>query len=241
MERRILLSIAGFDPTGLAGILRDIQVFNSLGFHGCGMITSLTIQSSRKVFKKKDIPQNYIFESLSKIDLDISGIKIGMLNNEKSAMEVLKYIEHSRIKNIVLDPVLFSTSGYRLINEKGIKFMKERIFPFVLSITPNLFEAKALTGEKKIEKILEKLKRLINGFVILKNINGVDIFFDGSNLIDIEPYHRLKDVKMHGSGCVFSSALLSYLSKNMNHLQAAKMAKKYTEEEIISFLKKPVD
>lgn len=241
MEKKILLSIGGFDPTGLAGILRDVQIFNSLGFYGCGAITALTIQSSKKVFKKKDIYRNYIYEALSKIDLNISGVKIGMLNTELSAMEVLKYIEHARVKEIVIDPVLYSTSGYRLISEKGIKFMKERIFPIATAITPNLFEAKKLTGEKKIEKILEKLSKYTQGFIVLKNIDGVDLFFDGSSLVSIEPFHRLKNVKMHGSGCVFSSSLLSFLVKDMKPLQAAKMAKKYTEEEIISFLKKPVD
>ncbi len=241
MEKKCLLSIAGFDPTGLAGILRDIQVFNSLGFHGCGTITSLTTQSTNKVFNKKYLPKNYIYYSLLKIDLKISGIKIGMLNNEKSAYEILRFIEDSGIKTIVIDPVLYSTSGYKLISDKGIKFMKERIFPEVTAITPNLDEGKKLTGEKNIENIISKLLEFTKGFVILKNVDGVDIFSDGSYLVEIEPFHRFKKVKMHGSGCVYSSALLSFLAKGMKPLIAAKMAKKYTEEEIISFLKKPVD
>lgn len=241
MEKKVLLSIAGFDPTGLAGILRDIQVYNSLGFHGCGTITALTFQSSKKVFKKKNIYKNYIYESLLKIDLKISGVKIGMLNNEISAMEVLKFIEYTGIKKIVIDPVLFSTSGYRLVTEKGMKFMKDRLFPIVTGITPNLDEAKMLTGEKKIDKILMKFSKLTEGFVVIKNINGEDLFFDGNYLVSIKPYHRIKNVKMHGSGCVFSSALLSFLAKDMEPLKAVRLAKNYTEEEIISFLKKPVD
>uniref|UniRef100_A0A7C4UBV0 hydroxymethylpyrimidine kinase n=1 Tax=candidate division WOR-3 bacterium TaxID=2052148 RepID=A0A7C4UBV0_UNCW3 len=241
MERKTLVSIAGFDPTGLAGILRDIQVFQSLGFHGAGTITALTIQSTKKVLRKKDVDKKFIFESLDKIDLKVSGIKIGMLNDEKIGREVLKFIEHKNIKRIVIDPVIFSTSKFRLLSEKGVKFMIERLLPLATCITPNLNEGKILTGEKDIEKILKRLSDMTEGFIVLKNIDGSDLFYDRNYIVSIEPFHRLKNVNMHGSGCVYSSALLSYLAKDMNPLLSAKMAKKYTEEEILSFIKKPVD
>ena len=121
-----VLTIAGFDPTGGAGILRDVSVFNSLRIPSNAIPTALTVQTSEKVLNASKIPIKYIKESLEVLK-KIRGVKIGMLYNEKVVKVVSEFLKKKNPETIVLDPILNSSSGYSLINRQGICEIKRTL------------------------------------------------------------------------------------------------------------------
>ncbi|MEO0292970.1 MAG: hydroxymethylpyrimidine/phosphomethylpyrimidine kinase [candidate division WOR-3 bacterium] len=228
------LSIAGFDPTGEAGILRDLSIFNSFGIACLAIPTALTVQSSRKVFNVFPISTKYIKDCL-KILGEIEGIKIGMLYNEKVVNIISDFLKEKKPRLIVLDPIINSSSGYPLISGRGIKEMKKKIIPKVTFITPNLKEAELLTSEKDPEVIAKKIHSLGAKYVVITGVNGRDdLFYDGKRI------KMIKGSKMrfsfHGSGCFYSSFLLSQLILGIKPFEAAKKAKRAIENYAKSLL-----
>lgn len=222
-----VLTIAGFDPTGGAGILRDISVFNSFGIPYNAIPTSLTVQTHEKVISTSKIPDKYIKESLATLP-KIRGVKIGMLHNEKVVKVVSNYLKEKKSEFIVLDPIINSSSGYPLISKKGIDEMKKSLILISDFITPNLEEGKLLTGKEDIEDISKGLHSMGVKYVIITGIDTAnDIFYDGKKS------ELIKGTKMefsfHGSGCFYSSYLLSELILGSKPLEAAKKAKKAIE------------
>ncbi len=223
-----VLTIAGFDPTGGAGILRDISVFDSLGIPSKAVPTALTVQTSEEVLSISEIPINYIKESLESLN-EFSGVKIGMLYNEKVVKVVSNFLKERKPKIIVLDPIINSSSGYPLISEKGLKKMKKNLIPFSTFITPNLSEGKLLTLEENPERIVKNLHSMGAKYVIITGIETAnDLFYDGDKIKLIKG-SRI-DFSFHGSGCFYSSYLLGELILGSTPLQAAKKAKKAIEE-----------
>ena len=227
-----LLSVAGFDPTGGAGILRDIKIFQDLGFEGAGVVSSLTVQSTERVFAAIPLNASYVQEALNHLNLKIDGMKTGMLYTEDVVVEVYKFIKRHSIYPVVVDPVIFSSSGFKLIEDAGIMEMVGHLFSVATFITPNYTEGKYLTGETDPEKIVRSLKSRGPEYIILKmgEEGGRDLFYDGKDIVELRG-ERLK-ANLHGSGCTHSSALLCYLSMGLKPLDAAKKAKKYTEDRI---------
>jgi hydroxymethylpyrimidine kinase/phosphomethylpyrimidine kinase len=222
-----VLTIAGFDPTGGAGILRDTSVFNSLGISYNAIPTSLTVQTHKKVLSTSEIPDKYIKESLESLK-KIRGVKIGMLYNEKVVEVVSDFLKERTPEFIVLDPVINSSSGFPLISKKGIDEMKKSLIPISDFITPNLEEGNLLTGEKKPEEIAKKLHLMGLKYVIITGIDTAnDLFYDGEKL------ELIKGIKInfsfHGSGCFYSSYLLGELIHGLKPLEAAKKAKRAIE------------
>ena len=223
-----VVTVAGFDPTGGAGILRDTSVFNSLRIPSNAVPTSLTVQTQKEVLRTSEIPIKYIKESLETLR-KVRGVKIGMLYNEKVVKIVSDFLEERKPEFIVLDPIIFSSSGYPLISRKGIDEMKKSLIPISDFITPNLEEGKLLTGEIKPEEIVKKLHSMGVKYVIITGIDTAnDIFYDG------EKSELIKGTKtefsFHGSGCFYSSYLLGELILGSKPLEAAKKAKKAIEE-----------
>lgn len=219
-----VLTIAGFDPTGEAGILRDASVFNSLGIPSKAVPTGLTVQTSEKVLSTAEIPIKYIKESLSTFK-EIRGVKIGMLYNEKVVKAVTDFLKEKKPKFIVLDPIINSSSGYPLISKKGLEEMKKSLIPISDFITPNLEEGKSLTQEKNPEKIAKKLYSMGVKHVIITGIDTADdLFYDGKRFKLIKGTKI--DFSFHGSGCFYSSYLLGKLILGSESLHAAKNAKK---------------
>jgi hydroxymethylpyrimidine/phosphomethylpyrimidine kinase len=223
-----VLTIAGFDPTGGAGILRDISVFDSLGISSTAVPTALTVQTHEKVLSTSEIPIKYIKETLESFK-GIHGIKIGMLHNEKVVKVVADFSKAKKPKFIVLDPVINSSSGYPLINRNGLTEMKKILIPLSTFITPNLSEGKLLTGEEIPEKIAKNLHSIGVKYVIITGIEDAnDLFFDGEKTELIKGTKI--DFSFHGSGCFYSSYLLGELMLGSKPLKAAKKAKKAIEE-----------
>jgi hydroxymethylpyrimidine/phosphomethylpyrimidine kinase len=218
------LTIAGFDPTGGAGILRDVSVFNSLGIHSNAVPTALTVQTHEKVLSTLEISIKYIKEILKSFK-EVHGVKIGMLYNEKVVKVVSYFLKEKKQQIIVLDPIINSSSGFPLISKKGLEEMKKSLIPISYFITPNFSEGKSLTGEKVPEKIAKSLHSMGAKYVIITGIeDATDLFYDGKK-IELIKGPRI-DFSFHGSGCFYSSYLLGELILGSKPLEAAKKAKK---------------
>ncbi len=226
-----VLIIAGFDPTGEAGVSRDISVFNSLGIASTAIPTAITVQTSEEVLSTSEIPIKSIKEAFKALE-DFRAVKIGMLYDEKVVKTISDFLKKRKPEFIVLDPIINSSSGYPLISKKGIEEMKKNLFPISDLITPNLSEARLLTGENDPEKTAEILHSMGPKYVVITGIEDAnDLFYDGKNFELIKG--KKIDFSFHGSGCFYSSYLLGVVYLGCGPLQAAKKAKEAIEEYMI--------
>ncbi len=225
-----VLVIAGFDPSGGAGILRDISIFASLGISSVAVPTALTVQTHEKVLSTSEIPIKYIKESFKALK-KVRSVKIGMLYNEKVVKVVSEFLKERNPEVTVLDPIINSSSGYPLISKKGLEEIKKSLIPISDFITPNLEEGKLLTQEKNPEKIAKKLYSMGVKHVIITGIDTADdLFYDGKRFKLIKGTKI--DFSFHGSGCFYSSYFLGKLLLGTSPLEAAKKAKKAIEEHM---------
>ncbi len=145
-----LLIIAGSDSSGGAGIQADIKTATALGVYAMTAITAITAQNTTGVKSIVSIPPREIFKqiSFSAQDIKPSSVKIGMLHNVGVIKEVIKAIKKHKLRNIVIDPVMVAKGGQRLISNSSINFLREKLFPYALLVTPNIPEAEALINKK---------------------------------------------------------------------------------------------
>lgn len=230
-----VLIIAGFDPTGEAGVSRDISVFNSLGIPSTAIPTALTVQTSERILSTSEIPIKSIKEAFKALE-DFRAVKIGMLYDEKVVRVISNFLRKRKPEFIVLDPIINSSSGYPLISPKGIEEMKKNLFPLSDLITPNFAEAKLLTAENDLEKTAKILHSMGPKYVVITGIEDAnDLFYDGENFELIKG--KKIDFSFHGSGCFYSSYLLGVVYLGCGPLQAAKKAKEAIEEYMVKTLK----
>ncbi|HOP84886.1 MAG TPA: bifunctional hydroxymethylpyrimidine kinase/phosphomethylpyrimidine kinase [Syntrophorhabdaceae bacterium] len=215
-----ILTIAGFDPTGGAGITIDLNVFQNNGIHGLAIPTCAVVQGPFGVSKIYPTPYDTFSYMLNEIkDIEIDTIKIGVLYDEQFIEKILDFINGlGKHVPIVLDPVLKSKNKTELLKQKGILRLKESLIPFVTVITPNIYEAEILTGINiKDIKTMEGAALSLNAMgakaVVVKggHIQGkpVDLLFDGKGIVTYTRERINKEI--HGTGCVFSSLLASYI------------------------------
>ncbi|MFZ3071675.1 MAG: bifunctional hydroxymethylpyrimidine kinase/phosphomethylpyrimidine kinase [Thermodesulfobacteriota bacterium] len=237
------LTIGGSDPTGLAGIQSDLSTFASFEVRGLSAITALTVQTGRKVFEVKPVSASLLQKQIKTLlkEYQVDAIKIGMLGTKENVETVRKIIKKRKLKNVVLDPVLASTSGRRLLAKNGIKSLK-LLLPLVTIITPNISEAETISGIKiKNADDVEKAARKILSFgakcVLIKggHLEGapIDTLFDGKRIY-LYKGSRIKGrkEKFHGTGCLLSSAIATGLAKGLNIRLAVKKAKDYVRKTI---------
>jgi hydroxymethylpyrimidine/phosphomethylpyrimidine kinase len=227
--RKTLLSIAGFDPTGGAGALLDVKVFESLGFHGAAVLTAVTAQNTLKVKRVFPLAASLVelqYGALEK-DLRFAGIKVGMLGSGAAVKAVSGILGKSRKIPRVVDPVLRSSSGAVLLERKAVSRFLEAFRDRASLITPNLDEA-SLFAERPVRSVedMEEAARKIHDAVrapcLVKggHLRGgsVDVLFDGERLTRF-PHARIgKDV--HGTGCFLSSAILAGLARGDGLIEA---------------------
>jgi len=235
---KVTLTIAGSDPSGSAGIQQDLKTFQSLGVWGCAVITSLTVQNSLGVDQTMPIDGKFVYKQIERltIDIPIDAVKIGMLLTEDVVSNVSKAIEEFKLKNIVLDTVIQSKNGKFLLSPQALDIFKNKLLPLVDVVTPNIPEAESLTGIKirsisDMKKTAEELKKLTKGIIVIKGGHleiykekVVDIIFDGKDFIILE-YPKANTKPPRGTGCLFSSAIASYLAKGYGCIDAIKRAK----------------
>ncbi len=242
-----VLTIAGSDSGGGAGIQADIKAISAMGCFAASAITAVTVQNTVGVQAVHPIPLDILGGQIDAVlsDIGADAIKIGMLHSAEVVKIVAEKIEQYGIKNVVLDPVMVSTSGHRLIEESAVEVIKERLLPLARVLTPNVPEAEILIGRKiagecDFKEVATELAGKYGVSVLLKagHLTGAtltDYFYnveDGT--ITLLPSMRVETKNTHGTGCTLSSAFAAALAKGEDLTMAAKSAKKYIEQAIIS-------
>jgi hydroxymethylpyrimidine kinase/phosphomethylpyrimidine kinase len=221
--KSIVLIIAGSDSSGGAGIQADIKTVTALGSYAMTAITAITAQNTTGVKSIVPISTNEIFNQITFTIKDIKpdAIKIGMLHSNKVIESVIQSLKIANIKNIVLDPVMVAKGGTKLIDDKAIKMLKDRLIKRVMLITPNIPEAEILTNTfiRSKEDMIFAAHKLIEmgasnvlikgGHLTSKIVQ--DIFVSKSD-IKIFNNKRYKTKNTHGTGCTLSSAITTFLS-----------------------------
>lgn len=230
------LTIAGSDSSGGAGIQADIKTMSAIGCYAMSVITSVTAQNTTGVRSIMPVSPTVVADQIDMVMTDIPplAVKIGMLCNAEVATAVAERLEHYRPDNLIVDPVMVSTSGSMLLEEDAVEVLVRRIFPLATLVTPNQMETKALTGSDKTTVQIEKLRRLGCRNILIKggDTDRNDIKVDILHLSDSDETIELKadaiDTRnTHGTGCTLSSAIASYLALGYELTDAVSMAKLY--------------
>jgi len=234
------LTIAGSDPTGGAGLQADIRVFNHFGVYGLSVVSPLTAQNTTTVNSILKVEAEFIEKQLDTLLNDIrpDAVKTGMLYSVDTIKTLVKFIKGYDLGNLVIDPVTISSTGTPLMEQGVLDALKDELFPVSKVITPNIYEASALSGmniENKddMEKAAKKLKNFGPDTVIITggHFEGgketLEMIYDG------QAFHRIKGRKIkgeyHGTGCAFSAAITALLAKGTSVIEAAKKAKEFIE------------
>lgn len=241
-----VLTIAGSDSGGGAGIQADIKAISAMGCYAASAITAITVQNTVGVEAVHAVPLDILEGQIDAVlsDIGADAIKIGMLHSAEVVNLVADKIEKYGIKNVVLDPVMVSTSGHRLIEECAIEVIKTRLIPLARVITPNIPEAEILSGRTiTSEADFPEVAKILSSqgvSVLLKagHLTGddlVDYFYNAEDGTTTElPSKRVYTRNTHGTGCTLSSAFAAALARGEELTTAATSAKKYIEGAIIS-------
>jgi len=240
-----VLTIAGSDSGGGAGIQADIKTISACGCYAASAITAITVQNTLGVQQVEPVSIPTIEGQICAVldDIGADAIKIGMLHSGQVVNTVARLMRHYAIPNVVLDPVMVSTSGHRLIEEDAVCALKQTLIPLSRVITPNIPEAEillgqTLTAQSQLPEAARKLAQSLQVSVLLKaghlsEENLVDILYDyESDSIYEYASPRLATRNTHGTGCTLSSALASYLAKGIALPDAVGAAKQYMERAI---------
>ncbi len=238
----ILLTIAGFDPSGGAGIAADLKTFAAHNCYGAAAITALTVQSTQGVKAVHVTPAVTLRAQLDALaeDLTIAAVKIGMVGNKANAAVVAEFLERGKFPHVVLDPVLRASVGEaELLDPAGQKFLATELLRRVTLVTPNTSEAELLTGIEikdaaAMEAAARKLVDMGARAVVVKGGHmekATDVLFDGNEVLVFGGDH-LKCENTHGSGCTFASAITAQLASGRPLSDAVLLAKAYVTKAI---------
>jgi hydroxymethylpyrimidine/phosphomethylpyrimidine kinase len=235
-----LLTIAGSDSGGGAGIQADLKAFARAGAHGMSAITAVTAQNTVAVTAVYPLPPEAIVEQVRAVtaDIGVDAVKIGMLGTAETIEAVLAALDLVGEAPVVLDPVMVAESGGRLLDEEAVDALRDRLVPRAAVITPNLAEAAVLAdleGGHEPEELARALHELGPGAVVVtgghREEEAADVFFDGERL-ELIPGERHPDGAAHGSGCTHSSTLAAQLALGADPLEAARRAKQVASEAV---------
>jgi len=241
MGMKYVLAIAGSDSSGGAGIQADIKTITALGAHALTVITALTAQNSTGIAAIQRISAGFISKQVRTVVEDIrpDAIKVGMLATAAAVKAVAALIRRFKLFPLVIDPVLRASTGGSLLEAEAVSVLSGELFPLAEVITPNLAEASALSGTP-VETVedMERAARAIKAMgpnVVIKggHLAGdcVDILYDGNGLYRFGA-ERIRTRHTHGTGCVFSSALATYLALGHELTEATRRAHGFTRQSI---------
>jgi hydroxymethylpyrimidine/phosphomethylpyrimidine kinase len=241
----IILTIAGSDSSGGAGIQADIKAISATGSYACSVITAITAQNTLGVLAIFPIPLEHIEKQLDAVftDLNVVAVKVGMLADGDIIKIVVAKIKQYQPKFLVVDPVMITTSGESLLAQPAIGILKSELLPLANIITPNLPEAAALIGSA----VPRNQAEMVNMAKDLRQLGAKAILLKGGHLVDDEnstdllilPTHvqlltakRINTHNTHGTGCTLSSAIASYLAHGNDLLLAVQLSKRYISKAI---------
>lgn len=249
MEKLIpnIVSIAGVDPSGGAGVLADLKAMSALGGYGCAVIAALTAQNTQGVTGVQAVSADFVALQLKTLfdDVRIDAVKIGMLSDVDVIKVVAEAIKTYRPRYVVLDPVMVAKSGDRLLPESCVETLKSELLPLTTLLTPNLPEAAALVGEDEISDasemphLAQKLLSMMapGAWVLVKggHLSGEDVpdyLTNGLETVVLTSV-RTQTKNTHGTGCTLSSALATLLPQTESVPEAMKKAKHYISQAIV--------
>jgi hydroxymethylpyrimidine/phosphomethylpyrimidine kinase len=234
-----VLSIAGSDSGGGAGIQADLKAFARCGVHGTTAITAITAQNTVGVEAVEVVSPATIVAQVRAVagDIGVDAVKIGMLGTAATVEAVVEALGLVGDAPVVIDPVMVSESGAVLLDSAARRALVERLLPLTSVATPNIPEARELTGageETSQEELARGMLELGPKAVVVTGGHSedlVDLFFDGEQMVEI-PGERHPDGAAHGSGCTHSSALAAFLAHGMEPLEAARRAREIASEAV---------
>ncbi len=232
----IAMSIAGFDPSGGAGILNDVKTFAAFGIYGTAVITALTAQNVSKVTGVEPVNPDFIEKQIDTVlELEkIEFVKTGMLYSSQITKTVARKISEYKL-NVVVDPVMVAGSGGFLSKKDIAESLKKYILPVATLTTPNIYEAQEISGIK-IEtledaiKAAQKIGKICNVVVTGGHLEGKDVLYDGS--IKIIEGELIESKNTHGSGCSYSAAIVASLVKGEDIETSVKKAGEFVNQSI---------
>jgi len=251
----VVLSIAGFDPSSGAGITADIKTIAAHACYGVACITALTVQSTAGVRRVAPVDPALVTETLEELaaDLEIAAVRLGMLGSGKVVKAVADFLSvalpggnrlgRARLPNVVLDPILKSSSGTDLLDAAGTKLMIERLIPVASVVTPNVDEAAAITGVKvkeldEMKAACAKLHELgapavvITGGHLEKAMDLLSYSTERGVQQEIFKAERQRSNSTHGTGCAFATAMACHLALGRGLAEATLLAKTYVSAAI---------
>jgi hydroxymethylpyrimidine/phosphomethylpyrimidine kinase len=245
----VVLTIAGFDPSSGAGVTADIKTIAAHGCYGVACITAITVQSTAGVRRVEAMDPALVTETLAELasDIPIAAVHIGMLGAGKVVKAVAEFLGQrsgkARLPNVVLDPILKSSSGAELLDASGIRVLMEKLIPLADVITPNVDEAALLTGMKvtdldEMRSAAAKLHRMGSAAVVVTGGHlekATDLLsFTTKRGVEEEVFkaERQRSNSTHGTGCAFATAMACHLALDRGLAEAALLAKTYVTAAI---------
>ena len=257
-QRRLALTIAGFDPSGGAGVIADLRTFSAFGLDGVAAITSITFQNSEQVFgathQTGDSVRSQVMPLLESGEIVCA--KTGMLPTREVVIEVAGLFRETKLPRPVVDPVITSSSGQRLMSEDALAALIENLLPLAQVITPNIPEAETLTGftiatESDMRRAASMIRKmgtpavLIKGGHLVQKAEGskhkegnsetedaIDVL-DNQRKITVFRERRVRGGSLHGSGCIMSAAIAACLGKGMTLENSVGAAKSFVLDAIV--------
>lgn len=238
-----VLTIAGSDSGGGAGIQADIKAMSANGVFAMSAITAITAQNTEEVTDVFELPTSIIAAQIDAVfnDFDVAAVKTGMLSSVEIVRVVAKLLTPQKISNLIVDPVMQSKSGHALLKPDAVDALRTELIPLALVITPNIHEAQHLSGmeiksladARQAAKILHKLgcrNVLIKGGHLLAE-RGTDLLYDG-RFFNIYKGDFIDTPHTHGTGCTFASAIAAQVARGNTLPEAVRAAKVYVTEAI---------
>lgn len=236
-----VLSIAGSDSSGGAGIQADIKTMSSLGVYGMTVITAVTAQNTQGVFDVFEIDKKMVQAQIGAIfsDIEVDAVKIGMVSNVEIIKTIRELLVEYKAKNIVVDPVMISKSGYFLLKPEAVEELK-KLIAIADIVTPNIPEAEVLsnmkiTSEEEMKISAKDIKNIGVKNVLVKgghrDNDANDVLYHNEEFVTIKGA-RIEAQNTHGTGCTLSSAIASHLAKGYSVEEAVKLSKEYISKVI---------
>jgi hydroxymethylpyrimidine/phosphomethylpyrimidine kinase len=238
LKLQVVLTVAGSDSGGGAGIQADLKTFAALGVHGTSAITAITAQNTLGVTEILELPTAMIEAQIEAVMVDIgaAAAKTGMLSSAAIIEVVAGAVKRHGIRNLVVDPVMVAKGGARLLRDDAVDALRRLLLPLALVVTPNLPEAEVLLGRsiRTLDERRQAARDLVGlgaHAAVLKGGHAdeqlaIDHYFDGTELVELHS-PRIATSNTHGSGCVFSAAIAAELAKGRDPLAAVHQAKEF--------------
>ncbi len=245
----VALTIAGSDSGGGAGIQADLRTFSFHQVHGTSALTCVTAQNTMGVTRVDALPPEAVVAQIKAVaeDIGVQAAKTGMLLNQAIIEAIAAYLAENPIANLVVDPVMVSRTGAKLIDDGAITALQTQLLPLAAVLTPNRYEAQILADMaietiEDMESAAQKILTLGPQAVIVKgggftnDLQGIDVWCtakaDGELTCEVLTTERVETSNTHGTGCTLSSAIAANLAKDIAPFDAAKAAKSYVTEAL---------